>query len=161
MLLSAKARYCKDGGADRQEFGRTTGSSALVVEVCLDPRGLGPGGRQAYPNYPIWIQMFCGEIVGQSALSDRKPETCYGLGRRGIMEAEFDSVERCQYQQPVCPTVIVFRSKSRLKNRTSSKSRRGRRWLRQQPAYWLWWVKPSEGSNPFPLRQFCHRLRRR
>src|ERR1035441_10130775 len=116
MLLSPKARYFKDGGADRQGFEGTTGSSALIVEICLDPRGLGPGRRQACPNFPIGIEMFCGEVVGQSALSDGKPKTYHGIER--VLE-----------------------------------SRRGRRWLRQQPAYWLQWVKPLQSSNPFPLRQ--------
>ena len=86
------------------------------MEIRLDPDGFGAGSRQANPNYPIWIEMVCSEIVGQSALSDRKPETCYGLGRWGIGEADFDLVGKCQYEQPGRPTVIVFRPKVRLKN---------------------------------------------
>ena len=33
----------------------------------------------------------------------------------GIMEAEFEVVERCQYEQPGRPTVIVFRPRARAK----------------------------------------------
>ena len=34
----------------------------------------------------------------------------------GIMEAEFDVAEKCQYEEPGCPTVIVFRPRPQLKN---------------------------------------------
>jgi hypothetical protein len=34
----------------------------------------------------------------------------------GIMEAEFDVVEKRQYEEAGRPTVIVFRPKARLKN---------------------------------------------
>ena len=34
----------------------------------------------------------------------------------GIMEAEFDVVEKCQYEESGRPTVIVFRPRARLKN---------------------------------------------
>jgi hypothetical protein len=34
----------------------------------------------------------------------------------GVMEAEFDVLEKCQYQEPGRPTVIVFRPRARLKN---------------------------------------------
>ncbi|MGA9789122.1 MAG: class I SAM-dependent methyltransferase [Terriglobales bacterium] len=34
----------------------------------------------------------------------------------GIMESEFDVIEKCQYEESGRPTVIVFRPKARLKN---------------------------------------------
>jgi SAM-dependent methyltransferase len=34
----------------------------------------------------------------------------------GIMEAEFDVLEKCRYEEPGRPTVIVFRPKAQLKN---------------------------------------------
>jgi hypothetical protein len=34
----------------------------------------------------------------------------------GIMEAEFDVLEKCRYEEPGRPTVMVFRPKARLKN---------------------------------------------
>jgi len=34
----------------------------------------------------------------------------------GIMEAEFDVVEKCRYEEQGRPTVIVFRPKSRVRN---------------------------------------------
>ena len=44
---------------------------------------------------------------------------------------------------------LCMREKA-IENRGNA--RRGRRWLRQRPACWLWWVTPSGGSNPFPFR---------
>jgi SAM-dependent methyltransferase len=34
----------------------------------------------------------------------------------GIMDAEFDVLERCRYEEPGRPTVMVFRPRARLKN---------------------------------------------
>jgi len=47
----------------------------------------------------------------QDGKSKQRPITMLG-----IMEAEFDVVEKCQYEEPGRPNVLVFRPKVRLRN---------------------------------------------
>jgi len=56
-------------------------------------------------------------IVRLFAASRETSESRYRpVAMLGIMEAEFDVVEKRQYEEAGRPTVIVFRPKARLKN---------------------------------------------
>jgi SAM-dependent methyltransferase len=73
--------------------------------------------KSTLDRYSVYLKENGVFIVRLFVATHESPKSKYRpTAMLGIMENEFDVVEKCQYEEPGRPAVIVFRPKARLKN---------------------------------------------